>query len=260
MTTSTFTPPVRHPRLAGRWRIVAARSYGTRVYRVDGARTYYVKTTPPRPVDDFRSHPASEAARLTWLRDRGFPVPGVVDVGGDEELAWLVTTALPGVPASAGWTSEQRRRVRWTVADLTRSLHALPVADCPFDRSLSVSLDWARRATEQGLVDLDDLNPTHRGWSAERLLAELTATPAPSEDLVVCHGDLYLDNVLVDPDTQKLTGILDVGRLGLADRWRDLAIVLRCLDGDHDAEFLVRYGARPDERRARYYLLLDEFF
>jgi len=268
VTAEPLTPVVDHVRLRGRWRTVAARSYGTNVYRVEGRHTFYVKTAPPRSAEDRRFHPATEADRLEWLGGQGFPVPEVVEVGGDERLTWLITTALPGVPATAEWTAEQQRSVLGTVAGLARALHALPLADCPFDQSLRVSLPWARQAVAHGLVDLDDLDAAHMNWSAERLLSKLEATPAPVEDLAVCHGDLCLDNVLVDPDTLALTGVLDAGRLGRADRWRDLAIVLRNFDGEyppwHRAEhlegFLRLYGVAVDDERLRYYQLLDEFF
>src|SRR3954449_2313667 len=85
--------------------------------------------------------------------------------------------------------------------------------------------------------DLDDLDEERRGWTRDRLVAELLATRPADEDLVVCHGDLTLDNVLFDPDTCRVTGVLDAGRLGVADRWVDLAIATRSL-GSAASRFL----------------------
>ncbi|WP_156755497.1 aminoglycoside 3'-phosphotransferase [Actinokineospora pegani] len=243
-------PALSLPALPGRWRTVAVRSYGTRVYRVEGKHTHYVKTTPPRREQDRRFHPAGEAQRLEWLRGKGFPVPEVVEVGGHDSLSWLVTLAVPGVPAS----TVDKGLVLGPVAELARELHA--VEDCPFDLSLPAARAWAATATERGLVDLDDLDPAHAGWSAADLLAELDATPAPEEDLVTCHGDLGADNVLVDPGTGRVTGLIDVGRLGRADRWRDLSLLVR----DLGPGVLTEYGTAEDAQRLHFYLLLDEFF
>ncbi|MCO5969062.1 APH(3') family aminoglycoside O-phosphotransferase [Actinoallomurus soli] len=253
--------------LQGAWTHVASRSYGTVIHRVDGRRhALYVKTTPPRRDDDLRFHPGGEAERLQWLAARGFPVAEVVDVGGDDDLMWLVTTAVEGRSAAGRWEAHERQAVLDVVADALRALHELPVADCPFDGTLAVTLPLARLATEMGWIDLDDLDPRHHGWSARRLLDELTATPPPAtEDLVVCHGDPCLDNFLVAPDTLTLTGILDVGRLGVADRWKDLAIASRDVaeqppgDGAAVARLLARYGARHDAGKDHFYRLLDEF-
>ncbi len=257
---------------AGAWSLVAARSYGTAVYRVQGrGQAWYVKTAPARAADDLRFNAREEALRLTWLRDRGFPAAEVVDVGASDDAMWLVTLALDGRLASAAWQPEERPLVLDAVADLARALHAVPVQDCPFDLGLDVSLRWARAAACDGKVDVDDLEDEHRGWSAARLLAALEAMAPPAEDdPVACHGDLAFDNVLIDPSTLALCGLLDAGRLGRADRWRDLTTVMRSLEEEraqwgrpepHAARFLRRYGLeRIDAERLAYYRLLDEFF
>lgn len=262
------------PALPGTWTTVVRHSYGAGVYRVDGPVSYYVKTAPHWGAGDLRFDPAAEAARLGWLARLGIPVPEVVEVGADAESRWLVTVALPGVPASGPWPPAQRAAADGVVAELARTLHGLPIGDCPFTMDLSVTLAWAREAARTGKVDLADLDPAHAGWSAADLLAELDALPRPDEDLVVAHGDLTLDNVLITPEPFGLAGVLDTGRLGVADRWRDLAIVLRELAGDgglagargsaelgpRARDFLRRYGlAEPCPERLAYYLLLDEF-
>ncbi len=239
------------------------RSYGAAIHRVECRGTYYVKTMPAVDRADLRFHPENEADRLLWLASYGFPVPEVVEVGEADGLSWLVTTAVPGVPAGGPWRAAERAAVLDAVADLARALHAVPAAECPFDRTLAVTLPRCRVAVELGTVDLDDLDERHAGWSGADLLAELDALPAPAEDVVVCHGDLGLDNVLIDPRTLTVSGVLDAGRLGRADRWLDLAVVLRDLTeelGVAPEGFLRRYGVSAvDEERYRYYRLMDEF-
>jgi kanamycin kinase len=78
---------------------------------------------------------------------------------------------------------------------------------------------------------------------------------------VVCHGDLCLPNVIVDPRTSTVTGVIDVGRLGVADRYADLALITRSLSAAQAERFLTGYGAGPvDASRMAFYRLLDEFF
>jgi aminoglycoside phosphotransferase len=257
------------PGLRGAWTCVGSQSFGSRVFRVEGSPTYFVKTTPRTDAGDLRFHPQGEALRLRWLADQGIPVPEVVEVGGNETLAWLVTTAVEGRAAASEWQHEEHHRVLDALAGLARSLHQLPVDACPFDGRLDTTLRWAESATRDGRVDIEDLDEMHRGWTAEALLSKLRATPAPPEDLVVCHGDLCLDNVLVDPHTLRVVAVLDAGRLGVADRWRDLSLLIRSLR-DRSAQWsgtdelvetlLRRYGTHLDAEKLAFYQLLDEFF
>jgi kanamycin kinase len=157
--------------------------------------------------------------------------------------------------------SDCRKEYSTPIAGLTRRLHALPVEGCPFDRTLARSVPAAQAAVADGHVDLDDLDDEHRGWTNDQLLANLAATTPTTEDLVVCHGDLSLPNLIVDARTSTVTGVIDLGRLGIADRYADLALITRDLDPSQAHRFLAAYGAAsPDVSRLAFYRLLDEFF
>ncbi len=114
-------------------------------------------------------------------------------------------------------------------------------------------------------MDLDNLEDEYAGWTGEQLLSELGRTRPADEDLVVCHGDLTPENILLDPKTGELAGLIDVDRLGVADRRLDLAVIHRGLSADllgpaDTAAFLKLYGAELDPAKLAYYVLLDEFF
>jgi streptomycin 3"-kinase len=78
---------------------------------------------------------------------------------------------------------------------------------------------------------------------------------------VVCHGDACLPNVFFDPSTLEVTGLIDLGRLGIADRYSDLALTTIQLHDEWSADpapFLDAYGLPdPDQRRLYFYRLLD---
>jgi kanamycin kinase len=241
------------------------------VFRLDastGTDSLYAKVSMPPGLAGTEL--TGETARIEWLATQGAPVPEVVEHGEEDGVAWLVTRALPGRRASAPWPADQRAEVVDALVDIALALHALPAADCPFDRSLAVSVPEAKAAAVAGLVDLADLDEERRGWGTPRLLAELAATVPSDEDVVVCHGDFCLPNILVDPETLRPTGVVDLGRIGVADRYADLALAVRSLAGplnrqygpDHARRFLDRYllGEPVDNDRIAFYCLLDEFF
>lgn len=62
----------------------------------------------------------------------------------------------------------------------------------------------------------------------------------------------------------EVVGCINAGRVGIADRYQDLAILWNCV-GEFDASLrdrlIERYGiAEVDERKLQFHLLLDEMF
>lgn len=237
------------------WEDVVLGRSGARVQR---GRGVHRKHTPAARL---------EAATLSWLRGHGLPAAEVLDVDDDV----LVTWTLPGVPASQPWPPHQQARVIDALVDVTRALHALPVGDCPFDRTLTVVATEARAAAATDRVDLDDLDDERRGWTAGELVAaveERLAAMTAREVPVVTHGDWCLPNVLVDQATLKVVGIVDTARLGRADRCVDLALMSRSLGSpslnpqwgpDAAPRFLDALYLDEGEREAlEFYRLLDE--
>ncbi len=78
--------------------------------------------------------------------------------------------------------------------------------------------------------------------------------------LVVTHGDFTFANIFVNP-----TGLLDLGRLGVADRYQDISLVLRDIEGNYGTEwrepFVMAYGLKAiDDSKLSFFRLLDELF
>ncbi len=235
---------------------------GGAVYRLEapGRPALYLKHGAGRVADDV----TAEMARLAWLAAR-LPAPDVrhfVRLPGE---AYLLTTAVPGVSAYHRLVEHPRRRlaVVGALARFLGTLHALPLADCPFHAGHALRLADARRNVDAGLVPADDFDDEHEGWTPEQVWAEAAGLlPLPFER-VVTHGDYSLDNVLLD-ERGRVTGCIDVGRLGAADPYQDLAILWRDLGEfgeDVQRELFRAYGIEePDARRLRFHLSLDELF
>jgi kanamycin kinase len=217
----------------------------------------------------FTREAPTEAATLAWLRAQGLPAAEVLDVGEN----WLITREIPGRTAAQWWPAQQGLRIVDALVEITRTLHAVPVGACPFDRTLAVTAPLARAAAEADTINLDDLDDERRGWTAGELLAALDTRLPDVRDRevpVVTHGDWCLPNVVFDTDTVEVVGLLDTGRAGRADRYNDLALMSRSLGssqlnpqyGRYCAyRFLNRYGHQSaDDDKLAFYRLLDEFF
>jgi kanamycin kinase len=204
----------------------------------------------------------AEASRMRWAADH-LPVPRVIEEGREEDVTWLVTAGLPGRDATA-LTADPGRLVRALATGL-RSFHESPVDLCPFDFRLEAALQHARSRLAAGhILPARDFHPEFEALSAEEAIGRLERTCATTEDLVVCHGDYCLPNVLLRADSSgedlSVCGFVDLGELGIADRWWDLAVATWSLTWNlgpgFEDEFLRLYGVTPDPRRVEFYRLL----
>jgi kanamycin kinase len=187
------------------------------------------------------------------------PVPRVLALGADDAGSWIVTAVLPGESAvSNRWKSRPARAVRALGAGL-RALHeALPVQTCPFSWSVTDRLADARRQAVAGRLNPIHWHETYQPLGVKRALDVLADAP-PVDQLVVCHGDACAPNTVLREDG-RLSGHVDLGALGTADRWADLAVATWSTEWNYgpgwDGALLAAYGVNPDPERVAYYRLL----
>src|SRR5690242_5385406 len=86
---------------------------------------------------------------------------------------------------------------------------------------------WSVCARRAGTIPRSGI-PSTPGWSLDEARARL-ADPPPVDRLVVCHGDACAPNTLLGDDG-GWSGHVDLGALGVADRWADLAVATWSLD------------------------------
>lgn len=199
-----------------------------------------------------------EAERARWARTF-LTVPEVIEAGTDGELDWLVTAALDGRPATDTGDTDPRSVVIALAEGLRRFHDAAPVATCPFDFRAEIALAHVSRRVAAGLIDpRDAFNDNHRHLDLLGALDRLDRLRPRTEDLVVCHGDYCPPNVLLDGG--RAVGYVDLGELGVADRWRDLAVGTWSVTWNFgpglEDLFLAAYGAEPDPDRQAFYRLL----
>lgn len=198
---------------------------------------------------------AAEAGRMRWLAQAGtvpaarvptapvptIPVPTVLEVRSEPGGELLVTAAIIGASIVAAEGRRDPVAAAAALGEGLRRLHALPVADCPFPAP-----DWTASAD---LIEHRD--PARPGGRGDRGEAGGPGAPTDPADLVVCHGDPCAPNTLIRDGA--FAGLVDLGRLGVADRWSDLAIASWSLEwnGMEEAEpaFWRAYGIEPDAAR-----------
>jgi kanamycin kinase len=201
----------------------------------------------------------AEAARTRWALAAGLPVPAVVATCQNDGTDWLLTEGLPGERASAPELRAEPERLVALLASALRTFHQTPVADCPFRFGPAEAMADAARRVRAGLVRPEDMHSEHAHLSPVAALAEAARLrPGREPDLVVCHGDYCLPNVLIDAG--RVTGFVDLGELAVADRWYDLAAatwsVTWNLGPGWEDLFLASYGVTADSEAIAFYRLI----
>jgi aminoglycoside 3'-phosphotransferase II len=217
-----------------------------KVHRSDGA-AWVEKSGDPSEIDQ-------EVAVLPWAR-MWLPVPIVLRA----EPGCFAMSVLPGVNLT-------EVSVECAVAVISEALtliHALPVVGCPFRADWSLRLEQAKHRVTAGLVDETDFDEVNQGRTAADILSELSSLPPPPETACFTHGDACLPNFLTDG--AHLTGIVDLGRGGLAHPAQDWALALRSMRdnfGGTGERLLRRHLPEhsADDDLLRQFRLLDELF
>lgn len=179
-----------------------------------------------------------EAERMRWA-SRWTRVPEVLEHGEDDTHEWLVTSAIAGENAvTPRWAAAPAVAVR-TVGEGLRALHdALPVSECAWEWNVDARIT---EAAERGIRVPDSLR-----------------TPPETDLLVVCHGDACCPNTL--DDTGRWTAHVDLGALGIADRWADIAVAAMSTEWNYgpgwEHTLIEAYGLAADHKRIAYYRAL----
>ena len=219
-----------------------------------GSQDIFIKWAPANSGIDL----AVEQVKLEWAIIYS-TVPRVLEFGKDEKGSWLVTEAINAENAvSARWKKEPSLTVAAIGRGLREMHEMLPVEACPFLWSTEDRISRARGRVVRGETNPTDWHEEFRGLSIEAVIAEFDSPPT-SDQLVVCHGDACAPNTLIDDDGQWAAHV-DMGRLGIADRWADLAIASWSTQWNYglgwDGLIYDSYGVDPDLEKIRFYRLL----
>jgi len=241
------------------WQEIFTGCSTARVFRLwkSGGSCLYLKTAHHGPDRLL----LQEKLRLEWLQGQ-LPVPHLEMFVEDNNCDYLLLSAIPGTVASDdAYKANVPKLIRQLSTGL-RMIHALPIDRCPFDANLPAIIELARERVVNGLVDESDFDESRLGRTASDLFAELLESVPDDEDVVFTHGDYCLPNIVLQD--WRLSGFIDWGRAGVADRYQDIALIARSIESNFGSEWVrvlfEACGTEPDHAKVHFYTLLDEFF
>lgn len=215
----------------------------------------------------------NEARMLRFLHGKA-PVPAVYAEAEEAGMHYLLMERCAGEMACAPSYMENPPLQCEMLAAGLRALWQVDARECPSDQRLARKLVAARYNVEHGLVDTENMEPETLGpggFASPAALLEWLERNRPAEEETLSHGDYCLPNVF--GCGARVSGYIDLGKAGVADKWCDIALCCRSLSHnfagryggrtypDYDGTRLFRaLGIAPDWEKIRYYLLLDELF
>jgi len=241
------------------WQEILVGCSTAKVFRMDSSdhKTFYLKTVLRSPFNSL----LPEKFKLEWLKNKLF-VPEVLMFAENENTEFLLLSEITGKDASDEVFKDNAHETVRELAAGLKTIHSLPIEDCTFDARLNYKIESARKRLENGLVDESDFDEIRQGRTCEDLFQELLETKPEKEELVFTHGDYCLPNVILE--SGNLSGFVDWGNAGFADKYQDIALIARSIESNFGAEwtkiFFEIYGIEPDWEKINFYQLLDEFF
>lgn len=213
----------------------------------------------------------NEHQMMRWLQGR-LPVPQIIEEALVDGTRFLLMSRMPGCHLCDAAILDDQHLLAELVAEGLRKLWAVDITGCPADRSLDQKFKEIEAGLRSGTLTMEDARQEETygpsGFASPSELFDWLVKHRPEEEKVLSHGDYCLPNIFCDG--QKLTGFIDLGLAGVADKWGDIEQVNWSMWANSTGQFGGKcrafdrqllydaLGMQPDDEKLRYYSLLSE--
>lgn len=210
---------------------------------------------------------------MAWLKDK-LPVPEILCSAREEGMDYLLMSRIDGEMSCSAQMLQNPSQLAQLLAQGLKMLWNVDCSNCPCSYPIAHKLKVAEDRVREGLCTTEDAEPEtygKNGFQNPAHLLQWLKENKPPEEPVFSHGDYCLPNIMVKD--RKVTGFIDLGRSGIADKYQDIALCYRSLkhnfDGTYggavyeDFDSGILFDAlkiKPDWEKINYYILLDELF
>lgn len=215
----------------------------------------------------------NEHRMMEWLQGH-LPVPRVLAYDKERERNYLLMSKVRGEMSCSETYLQNVELLVETLAEGLKLLWNVDITDCPYTCSLEHKLQLAKDEVDNNRVDMENVEPETfgtDGFESPKALWDWLNCHRPEEEPVLSHGDFCLPNVFLQEG--RVSGFIDLGKCGVADKWQDIALCYRSLkhnvNGDYggmkyegftDDLLFEKLGIKPNWEKIKYYILMDELF
>ncbi|PKK93468.1 MAG: hypothetical protein CVV61_04465 [Tenericutes bacterium HGW-Tenericutes-6] len=192
--------------------------------------------------------------------------PRLIDFIEEKSMIYAIIQKLEGEDLSQSTHLKDPIRLIDLLIEGLHILWSIPTSNLDINYTLDDKLKEAEKRINEGLVDHNDFDESiikNRFSSAHEILQHLKTHQPIIKDLVLSHGDYCLPNICATH--KKVTGFIDLGRVGLDSKHQDIALCARSIlynleDDIYQKMFYEKLNIPIDFDLIDYYLLLDELF
>lgn len=207
---------------------------------------------------------------MAWLKGK-VPVPEIIHHEVTGGKSYLLMSRIKGKMCCDPYCMERSEEMVHMLADGLKMLWSVDISDCKRQFSLDTDLRDARANVEKHRINTKRVEfeayEKDRFETPEQLLWWLEDN-RPEYEPVLSHGDYCLPNVFLDGG--RISGFIDLGYTGIADKYRDIATCYRSLRNNFNGSFggkiysdfdpnilLKELKIEPNSEKLKYYMLLD---
>ena len=214
---------------------------------------------------------ANEYHMMRWLQGK-LPVPEVIAAEKVGDTRYLLMSRIGGTYLCDDAILDDQERLAELVADGLRKMWAVDISDCPTIRTLDEKFKEIDEGLSGGWITKEQADQPETygpgGFESPAQLFEWLVKNRPKEEFVLSHGDYCMPNLFADE--YGLTGYIDLGFAGVADKWVDIEKGLWSMWANSTGQFSEKkrpfdrkllfdaLDMDPDEEKLRYYSLLSE--
>ena len=202
------------------------------------------------------------------LKDK-LPIPEIIDYVVENNTIYLLKTKLKGKLLSDSYYMERPDLLYKLAVKAIKMLWSIDIKDLNLKNTYDVIIKSGKFFYDNNLLDFKNTdNNITKDFKSFDEIFDYLAKNNPNNDNVLCHGDLCLPNIICNGN--KLVGFIDLGLMGISNRYHDLAILYRSIKYNFNGSYGKSYQGfnenklfdlleiKKDEKLLKYYLLLDE--
>jgi len=215
-------------------------------------------------IDSKNSWLKDEYQNIIWLNNKA-PVPKIIEWDSDDINDYLLISKINGLMLCDEYYLNNHISAISVLAKGLQLLQSIDIKNCNIVNNLDKKLNSANIHVKNNEVDVNDWDEeTKKSFQSPSILLEYLYDNRPeNEELVFTHGDYCLPNIFGFGD--ELLGFIDLSTAGIADKWQDIALCIRSLwynfeTNEYDKLLLNNLGIERDDKKLKYYILLDELF